>query len=327
MSLSTHNSATTAGRIRNAITVDVEDYFQVYAFSRAIRRDDWDSFDCRVERNVDLLLGQFASAGARGTFFSLGWIAERYPAMVRRIVAEGHELASHGWDHTRADAQDPPTFREDIRRAKGTLEQIGGVAISGYRAATFSIGRQNLWAFDVLAEEGHRYSSSIYPVKHDTYGMHDAPRLPYRAGSAGLWELPMTTIDMFGRNLPCSGGGYFRLLPYHIFRMGLRRFNQAERQPGIFYTHPWEFDPDQPRVAGAPALSRFRHYVNLDRTQERMEWLLRDFSWGRMDEVFANVLAEDARTRTFDTSGGDAVPVVNLPGALSSAAHSAAHSG
>jgi polysaccharide deacetylase family protein (PEP-CTERM system associated) len=304
-------SVTTApAPIRHAMTVDVEDYFQVHAFSRVIPRDSWDGFARRVEANTDRILDQMARAGAQGTFFTLGWIAERHPALVRRIVAAGHELASHGWDHTRADAQDPPTFAADIRRAKTALEQIGGVPVRGYRAATFSIGAANPWAFDVLEQEGYAYSSSIYPVRHDTYGMPDAPRFPHRPRGLSLWELPMTTVAVRGQNLPCSGGGYFRLLPYPVFRLGLRRYEAAERRPGIFYTHPWEFDPGQPRVAGAGRMSRFRHYVNLSRTGARFDRLLRDFAWGRIDRVFAEWLDSPATATEAQHSGAHALAPV-----------------
>lgn len=280
-----------AAPIRNALTVDVEDYFQVAAFMDVIARDTWDSFERRVEASTDRLLEQFARHGAHGTFFTLGWVAERHPALVRRIVAAGHELASHGWDHTRADAQDPPTFAADVRRARLLLEDIGGTEVRGYRAATFSIGPKNPWAFDVLADQGYTYSSSVYPVRHDTYGAPDAPRLPYRPGSGRLWELPMTTVRALGHNLPCSGGGYFRLLPYTVFRRGLARFNRTEGQPGIFYIHPWEVDPGQPRVAAARPLARFRHTVNLSHTEPRLDRLLADFRWDRIDRAFDAVLA------------------------------------
>ena len=277
--------------IRNALTVDVEDYFQVQAFAHVIPRAQWEAIPRRVEANTDRLLDQFARAGINATFFTLGWVAERHPTLVRRIVAAGHELASHGYDHTRADAQDPATFDADIRRAKGILEDIGGCEVIGYRAATFSIGARNAWAFGVLEEAGYRYSSSVYPVKHDLYGMPGAPRQPFRPGTERLWELPMTTVRLLNRNLPCSGGGYFRLLPYSMFRLGLRRVNRREQQPGIFYTHPWEIDPGQPRVADCGRTSRFRHYINLHRTAPRLERLLRDLAWDRMDRVFAALLA------------------------------------
>ncbi len=275
----------------NAMTVDVEDYFQVQALSPAIPRADWDSIPCRVEANVERILAQFQSAGIHATFFTLGWIAERHGAMVRRIVAAGHELASHGYDHVRADRFTEAQFRADVGRTRRLLEDVGGAAVAGYRAPTFSIGRTNQWAFDALEAEGYRYSSSVYPVRHDLYGTPDAPRSPYRPGSGALWEIPMTTVRLFGRNLPAAGGGYFRLLPYWLFRLGLARRNQAEAAAGIFYFHPWEVDPDQPRIRGVGALSRFRHYVNLARTAPRLDRLLRDFAWDRMDRAFADVLA------------------------------------
>jgi polysaccharide deacetylase family protein (PEP-CTERM system associated) len=280
--------------IRNAMTVDVEDYFQVQAFAHRISRAEWEAMPRRVEANTEKILARFAEAGVRGTFFTLGWVAERHPALIRRIVADGHELASHGWDHTRADAQDEPTFRADVGRAKRLLEDVGGVAVTGYRAATFSIGRRNMWAFDALAAEGYRYSSSIYPVAHDLYGMPEAPRAPFRPGGGALWEFPMSTVRVLNRNLPCSGGGYFRLLPYRLFRMGLGALNRREARPGIFYTHPWEIDPGQTRIDGCGRLARFRHYVNLDRTEARLARLLAEFRWDRMDRVFAAHLAAAA---------------------------------
>jgi polysaccharide deacetylase family protein (PEP-CTERM system associated) len=275
----------------NAMTVDVEDYFQVQAFAGCVRREDWDGFASRVEANVERILAQFAASGVCATFFTLGWIAERHPALVRRIVAAGHELASHGWDHTRADSQDPAAFREDVRRTRLTLEDIGGMPVRGYRAATFSIGARNQWAFEVLATEGYAYSSSINPIRHDLYGMPDAPRTPFRPDGGALWEIPMTTLAAFGRNWPCSGGGYFRLLPYAVFRHALSRVNRREGLPGIFYFHPWEVDPGQPRIAGAGWKSRLRHYTNLDRMSGKLDRLLRDFAWDRMDRVFAPLLA------------------------------------
>lgn len=274
----------------NAMTVDVEDYFQVQAFAHCISRADWDAIPRRVEANVDRILEQFDRGGAKATFFTLGWVAERHPTMIRRIVDAGHELASHGWDHTRADAQDPPTFLEDTRRTRLTLEDIGGSAVTGYRAATFSIGARNLWAFAVLEEAGYQYSSSINPIQHDLYGMPDAPRTPFQPQGTSIWEIPMTTVRLFGRNLPCSGGGYFRLLPTMLYRMGLKRLNRAEQMPGIFYFHPWEVDPGQPRVAGCGWKSRIRHYTNLSRMEADLDRLLRDFTWDRMDRVYADRL-------------------------------------
>jgi len=275
------------GTIANAMTVDVEDYFHVQAFAGIIDRADWDSMPCRIEANTDRILALLDSAGVKATMFTLGWVAERYPQLVRRIVAGGHELASHGHGHARVDSQTPAVFRADIRRAKALLEDIGGVPVIGYRAPTFSIGPRNAWAFDVLEEEGHRYSSSVYPVRHDLYGAPDASRFPHRPGAGALVELPMTAIQLMGRNIPCSGGGYFRLVPYDLFKMGLQRFNTADKAPGLFYIHPWEVDPGQPRIAKAPLLSKFRHYVSLSRTAGRLERLLRDFAWDRVDKVFA----------------------------------------
>ena len=276
----------------NAMTCDVEDWFQVQAFARVISRERWDSLPRRVEANMDLVLGAFAAAGVKATFFTLGWVAERHPALVRRIVAEGHELASHGHGHELAHTLSEEAFRADIGRAKRALEDAGGVAVLGYRAPTFSIGPRNAWAHRVLEEEGYRYSSSVFPVRHDLYGDPAAPRLPYRPGGRSLVELPMTTVRVGKRNLPCSGGGWFRLAPYALFRAGLRRFNARERSPGVFYFHPWEVDPGQPHVREAPLLSRFRHRVNLHAMAGRLDQLLRDFRWDRMDRVFAAALAE-----------------------------------
>lgn len=280
------------GGLSHAMTIDVEDYFQVQAFAGVVARDRWDEFERRVEANTDRLLAAFAAAGVHGTFFTLGWVADRHPGLVRRIVAAGHELASHGYWHGRADEQTPEFFREDVRRAKRTLEDAGGMPVAGYRAPTFSIGARNAWAFEVLQDEGYRYSSSVYPVRHDLYGSPDAPRFPHHPtpGAASLWEIPMTTVRALGRNLPVSGGGYFRLLPYSVFRMGLRRFARAERQSGLFYLHPWEVDPGQPRISGLKRTSRFRHYVNLHATEARLARLLRDFRWDRVDRVFAPLL-------------------------------------
>ena len=275
----------------NAFSVDVEDWFQVQAFARLIDPADWDAIPCRVEANMDRMLGQFAAAGVQGTFFTLGWVAERYPQIVRAIVAAGHELASHGHGHQLVHGLTPAAFHEDVVRAKNLLEDAGGVPVIGYRAPTFSIGPRNAWAWDVLEQTGHRYSSSVYPVKHDLYGVPDAPRMPYRPSGGTLLEIPMTTLVMAGRNLPISGGGYFRLMPYAVYRNLLRRFHAQEGRASVFYIHPWEIDPGQPRVAAASRLSRFRHTVNLGRTAGRVDRLLRDFRWDRMDRVFAGALA------------------------------------
>ncbi len=284
------------GGHRNALTVDVEDYFQVQAFAGVVARADWEGMPRRVEANTDRLLAQFDRAGVHGTFFTLGWVAERHPALIRRIVAAGHELASHGYWHQRVDGQTPAEFRADITHAKAALEDAGGVAVHGYRAPTFSVGPRTPWAFDILGETGHRYSSSIYPVHHDLYGAPDAPRFAHRHAGTALWEIPMTTLRLGSQNVPCSGGGYFRLLPYQLYRTLLRRAlagnnHAGHRAPALFYIHPWEVDPGQPRIANPSRLSRFRHYNNLHRTEARLERLLRDFAWDRLDRVFPQVLA------------------------------------
>ena len=273
--------------IKNAMSIDVEDYFQVSAFAPHIRREDWDSLPCRVERNIDVILGLLDEADAKATFFTLGWIAERYPQVVRRIVDGGHELASHGYGHQRASDLTPEQFRDDITRAKRILEDLGGVAIRGYRAPSFSINRKNWWAVSELENAGYVYSSSIYPVKHDHYGMPDAPRFPHRPnGEQGILELPPTTVPLMGRNLPAAGGGWFRLLPYSMSRWMLRRVNAQDHAPCMFYFHPWEVDAGQPRQAGLSAKTRFRHYVNLQRMPGRLRQLLNDFEWDRVDRVY-----------------------------------------
>ena len=234
--------------LRNALTIDVEDYFQVSAFAPYIARSDWDQRECRVERNVDRILALLARHDTQATFFTLGWIAQRYPQLVRRIADAGHEVASHGYGHQRASDLTEAEFTADIESAKQILEDLCGVAVTGYRAPSFSIGTGNLWAFDCLARAGYRYSSSIYPIAHDHYGMPDAPRFAHRVNDS-LIEVPITTLRLFGRNLPSSGGGYFRLLPYAVSRWMLRQVQARDKQSAIFYFHPWEIDVDQPRVA------------------------------------------------------------------------------
>ncbi|MEO3471542.1 XrtA system polysaccharide deacetylase [Roseomonas sp. CAU 1739] len=278
--------------IRNAMSVDVEEWFQVQAFAGTIPRDRWDSFDTRVEASTDRILARFAEAGVRATFFTLGCVADRHPALLRRIAAQGHEIASHGQGHELVHAIGEARFRADIRRAKRTLEDVAGVAVHGYRAPTFSIGAAiTPWAHRVLAEEGYVYSSSVFPVGHDLYGAPDAPRGPHAPDPDGVAELPMTTLRALGRNLPCAGGGWFRLAPYPLFRAALKRVNAVEGRSGIFYFHPWEIDPGQPRLAEAPARARFRHYARQASMETRIARLLRDFAWGRMDEVFAGAIA------------------------------------
>ena len=274
-----------APAITNALTIDVEDYFQVSAFAPHIRRDEWEARECRVEANVDRILALLAERDTRATFFTLGWVAERYPQLVRRIVAGGHELASHGYGHQRASELNREELWQDVSRAKQLLEDLSGRAVQGYRAPSFSIGTGNLWAFDVLARAGHRYSSSIYPIRHDHYGMPDAPRFAYRLDN-GMLEVPVTTLRVLSRNLPSSGGGYFRLLPYALSRWMIGRVNRQDREAAVFYFHPWELDTGQPRIPGIGAKTRFRHYVNIPRMERRLGALLRDFRWGRMDDIF-----------------------------------------
>ena len=273
------------GKVTNALTIDVEDYFQVSALASHFPKDVWNTTPCRVERNVERILAILAERGARGTFFTLGWIAERYPVLVRRIAAEGHELASHGYAHERASDQSPEAFLADIKLAKVVLEDVASCEVRGYRAPSFSVGLSNPWAHGCIEEAGYAYSSSVYPVKHDHYGVPDAPRFPYAVG-AKLVEIPITTVRRFGRNWPVGGGGYFRLLPYPVSAWGIRKVNQEDRKPAIFYFHPWEIDPGQPVVREASAKARFRHYVNLAQTEARFLRLLQDFSWGRLDDVF-----------------------------------------
>ena len=285
-----------AAPITNALTLDVEDYFQVSAFASHIDRDDWDALPCRVERNVDRILAILDEHKAHATCFTLGWIAERYPRLVRRIVEQGHELASHGYAHRRVTDQNREQFSQDITRAKRLLEDIGGVEVKGYRAPSFSIGRGNLWALESLSNAGYRYSSSIYPVRHDHYGMPEAPRFAfYPHGEGGLLELPLTTVSVFKRNWPAGGGGYFRLLPYGVSRWCMRRVNTVDRRPCIFYFHPWEIDPEQPRQRGISLKTRFRHYVNLGSMERRIRALVKDFQWDRMDNVFLKASDEPAR--------------------------------
>lgn len=270
--------------IVNAMTVDVEDYFQVSALAPYISRSAWTTCECRVERNMDKILRLLDDHGVKATFFVLGWIAERYPELVRRIVAAGHEVASHGYAHLRASEQSEEAFFADIHLAKILLEDIAGQAVNGYRAPSFSIGKENPWALPCIERAGYRYSSSIYPIHHDHYGMPDAPRFAYEVN--GLKEIPITTVHALGRNWPAAGGGYFRLFPYWFSRALLRRVNQADGESAVFYFHPWEMDPEQPRIVGIDAKTRFRHYLNLDRMEGRVARLLNDFRWGRMDEVF-----------------------------------------
>lgn len=268
------------------MTVDVEDYFQVSAFEPVIGRHTWDGYERRVAANTTRLLELFGAAGVRATFFVLGWVAEREPALLRAIAAAGHELASHGHAHRLVYEQSPEAFREDLHRARLAIEQAAGVHVRGYRAPSFSVTARSRWALDVLVEEGYAYDASIYPIRHDRYGWPEALRHPHviRARAGALIEAPGTTVRLGPVSMPAAGGGYFRLFPYWWTRWAIARVNGRDRQPAIVYVHPWEIDPGQPRVAASRA-SRFRHYVNLDRTEHRLGRLLRDFRFGPLADV------------------------------------------
>jgi polysaccharide deacetylase family protein (PEP-CTERM system associated) len=244
--------------------------------------------ECRIERNLDHILAMLDEAGAKATFFTLGWIAQRYRALVRRVVEEGHELASHGYAHLRADRVPPARFREDIVAAKNLLEDISGAPVSGYRAPCFSISSGNLWAMDEVRAAGYRYSSSIYPIRHDAYGLPDAPRHAFHPFSgSNFTEIPVSAVRFLGVNWPCGGGGYFRLMPLPLSLAGLGRISKGEKRPCVFYFHPWEIDPGQPRISSLPLRSALRHYTNLSGMEKRIALLLRRFSWNRMDRIFA----------------------------------------
>jgi len=272
--------------VTNAFSIDVEDYFHVEALASAIDRKQWDALEYRAEANTRRVLDILAQEGVHATFFVLGWVAKRSPQLVRDIHAAGHEVACHGLTHRTVYTQTPEVFRAETSEAKQRLEDATGVPVRGYRAATYSITARSLWALDILEELGFSYDSSIFPIRHDLYGIPGSPRFAYRAASGSLLEVPITTVEYLGQRLPAGGGGYFRLLPYALFRAAVRRVNTRDQQAAVFYCHPWEIDPGQPRVAGVSAKSRFRHYTNLDRMESRLRRLLRDFRWGRMDEVF-----------------------------------------
>lgn len=285
--------------IINAMTVDVEDYFHVSAFADVVSPSDWPSYESRVSTNTDRILAILDKAGVQATFFVLGWVAERFPELVRRIHLAGHELASHSYDHGLVYSKTPETFRADLRRARAAIEDAAGVTVRGYRAPSYSITSQSLWALDVLASEGYTYDSSIYPIRHDRYGIPSWERHIHRVerGGRAFWELPGSTVRHFGVNLPIGGGGYFRLLPYWWTRQGLQTVNQVEGKAAIFYLHPWEVDPEQPRL-NAGALSRFRHYYNLGETESRLRRLLKEFRFGTVTQVL-----EHARANTFTSIG------------------------
>jgi polysaccharide deacetylase family protein (PEP-CTERM system associated) len=277
-----------ASGVTNAFSIDVEDYFQVQSLESAYPRSSWVSCESRVERNTECLLELMAEAGISGTFFMLGWIAERHPMLVRRIAAAGHELASHGLCHVRVDRQTQDEFRADVRTARAIVEDIAGERVRGYRAATFSVGPGTPWAWSVLEEEGFTYSSSVYPVARDLYAFPDAPRAPFKPdGTVDLVEIPIATVRFGNRNWPGGGGGFFRILPYGLSKAAISRVNRVDQMPAVFYIHPWEVDPEQPRAAGIPLKSRLRHYANLSTTRDKLARLARDFQWDRIDRVFS----------------------------------------
>ncbi|MFM5932369.1 MAG: XrtA system polysaccharide deacetylase [Novosphingobium sp.] len=282
----------------NGLSVDVEEWFQVGAFERTIARADWDGHASRVERNCDLILDLFDQAGKKATFFTLGWVAERHPQMMRRIADQGHEIASHGWDHARVFTLGAEAFANDLKRARAAIEQASGQAVTGYRAPSFSIDQRTPWAFEVLADQGYTYSSSVAPIAHDHYGWRSAPRFAFHPiKGADLLEVPVTTAEFAGRRLAAGGGGFFRVLPYAFSRWAIRQVNERDRRPAVFYFHPWEVDPDQPRMKNAPLKSQFRHYTNLDVMAAKLRQLLADFEWGRMDDLVARELPRAAGLR------------------------------
>ncbi|MEM6856375.1 MAG: XrtA system polysaccharide deacetylase [Pseudomonadota bacterium] len=275
-------------QVVNGLSVDLEDWFQVGAFEDVISRSDWGSIPTRVEANVDRILDLFAASGVSATFFTLGWIAERHPALMRRIADAGHEIASHGYDHARVYTFDRQAFGEDIRKARQILEDTTGQRITGYRAPSFSIDARTPWAFEELAAQGYTYSSSVAPVAHDHYGWPAAPRFAFRPlRGSSLLELPVTTAMLAGRRVAAGGGGFFRVLPYAFSRWAIRQVNHREGRPAVFYFHPWEVDPEQPRVANASMRSRLRHYTGLDKMAGKLTDLVGEFAWGRMDAVAA----------------------------------------
>lgn len=271
-------------RIINGLSVDVEDWFQVGAFEDVISRDTWDRLPLRVTDNVLRVLDLFAEADVKATFFTLGWVAQRNGELIRRIADAGHEIASHGWDHARVFTLDRKSFGADLAHARAVLEDASGTAVTGYRAPSFSIDQRTPWAYQELAEQGYAYSSSVAPIAHDHYGWREAPRfafnpLPWHP----LVEIPVTTAMLGGRRVAAGGGGFFRVLPYAFSRWAIRQVNRQERRPAVFYFHPWEVDPDQPRVPNASVRSKLRHYTNLDKMAGKLTELVREFAWGRMD--------------------------------------------
>ena len=264
----------------NYLTIDVEDYFQVAAFEKVIQPATWENYPSRVEQNTTRILDLLDTYGVKGTFFIVGWTAERFPGLVKEIVTRGHEIGCHSYQHQKIYNQTPEEFRRDTQKAKDILEQASGRPVVGYRAPTYSITKKSLWAFDILQELGFKWDSSIFPIRHDNYGIPDAPRFAYKMPNHNLIEYPISTALLWGRKIPVAGGGYFRILPYWFTKMALKKINQQEKQPFVFYLHPWEADPDQPRVSHAGWKSRFRHYHNLGKTEERLHRLLKEFRFG-----------------------------------------------
>jgi len=280
----------------NAMSVDVEDYYQVSAFETVVPRNKWATFEPRVVSNTERVLELFEKANIRATFFVLGCIAERHPTLIRRIVENGHELASHGYEHRRASEQTPAAFVADAARTRKLLEDISGTEVKGYRAASFSIARRNWWAFEGLLNAGYTYSSSVNPIRHDHYGEPNAPRHPFKPWPHEFIEIPITTVDVAGCRFSCGGGGFFRLLPYRWSHWAISRVNRHEVRPTVFYFHPWEIDPDQPRVERASLKSRLRHYTNLGVMEAKVERILEDFRWGRIDDVFLGLPVGDLKS-------------------------------
>jgi polysaccharide deacetylase family protein (PEP-CTERM system associated) len=285
-------------KIINALTVDVEDYFQVSAFEKIVRRDDWQRWECRVEPNTRRILDLLNARGVKATFFILGWVAERYPGLVREIDSCGHEIASHGYWHRLVYELTPAEFRDDLRRSRDALETAVGKPVTAHRAASFSITGRSLWALDILAEEGFKLDSSIFPVRHDRYGIPDSPTCLHLLQTAGgpLWEFPAAVARFAGVNVPVGGGGYFRLFPLRWTTYCLRRINRRTREPFMFYVHPWELDADQPRVPAASRVSRFRHYVNLAKTHNKLDKLLGDISFGRICDAIGQRAKDNLAT-------------------------------
>jgi polysaccharide deacetylase family protein (PEP-CTERM system associated) len=278
----THKNAQTT----NAMTVDVEDYFQVSAFEPYISKENWKNYAGRVEANTDRILELFDEHDVKATFFTLGWVAEHYPDLIKRIVAQGHDLASHGWDHRRVSTLTREEFSADIAKSKKILEDVSSTAINGYRAPSYSFTLKNGWAHDVLLEQGYLYSSSIAPIKHDLYGIPGAPRFSYGCANDSILELPITTTRLMNKNYPCGGGGWFRLYPYALSKWAIDRVNLKDKEPAIFYFHPWEIDPAAPKIKGLKLAAKFRHYQNLSQMERKIIQLLRDYKWRTIPEVY-----------------------------------------